>query len=174
MAEITYIDSRRGTGLTQKSAKGVRTDIVHCLMIPLENDSLLLPNTAVAEVVAYHAPEPMRDAPEWFLGWLPWRELRVPVISFESAIGGRSCPPASSSRIAVVNTLNGNRRVPYIGVLSQGIPQLRMINDANVVPNEEVSVPAPSVASYARYNDAPVLVPDIDDLEIRLERLLQG
>ncbi len=175
MAEITHINSKRGAGLARKSKAGVaRTDIVHCLRIPLENDTLLLPNTAVAEVVAYQAPEPMRDAPEWFLGWMGWRELRVPVISFESATGGRYCPPSASSRIAVINTLNRNPRVPYIGIQSQGIPQLRMINDANIVPDENVSVPAPSVASYARYNEESILVPDIDDLEIRLERLLQG
>lgn len=166
MAEITNIESRRG------QAKGSRTDIVNCLLIPLTGGIALLPNTAVAEVVSYQNTEQDSNGPEWFLGYLNWRDYRVPIISFESAIGGEVSKPAAQSRIAIMNTLNGSSKVPYIGILSQGIPQLRVVSDSAIVPDDAVSVPASSVASYAKFDDADVMIPDIDDLENRIVNLM--
>ena len=168
MAEITHIDNKRD------STKGLRTDIVNCLLIPLVNGMVLLPNTAIAEVVGYQEPESGDSGPEWFLGMLNWRDYRVPVISFESAIGGQVSTATSDSRIAVLNTLNGNSKVPYIGFLSQGIPHLRLVNDSSILPDNEVSVPAASVASYARLEEEAVMIPDIDDIENRLLNLMQA
>ena len=168
MAEITHIDSKRD------STRGLRTDIVNCLLVPLVDSIALLPNTAVAEVIAYQQPESGVDGPDWFLGVINWRDYRVPVISFESAAGGAVSSATSSSRIAVLNTLNGSSKVPYIGLLSQGIPHLRLVSDSAILPDNEVNVPATSVAAYAKLEDESVLVPDIDDIENRLNNLLQA
>ena len=39
-----------------------------------------LPNVAVAEVVAYRAPDEVEGGPEWLLGKLSWRGQEVPVV----------------------------------------------------------------------------------------------
>lgn len=169
MADITPIESRRAM---RSAGQVARTDIVHCLLVPLRGATLLLPNTTVAEVAAWQAPEPVADTPDWFLGLLNWREHQVPVVSFESVLGGEPAPPGPASRTAVLNTLNGNARMPYVGILTQGIPQLRVVNESLITPDLEVAVPAPAVACYARLGEAPVMVPDIDDLERRITKLL--
>jgi chemosensory pili system protein ChpC len=149
---------------------GRRLEAVHCLLIPLHEETMLLPNAAVAEVIAYSEPETISDAPDWLLGWLSWRDRKVPLISFEIASGRKIPDDIQGNRIAVLNTLNSNSRVPYIAVMIQDIPKLHLIQPDSVTDRDDVE-PRQSVAGQLLADGQPVLVPDIDDLEMRVERL---
>ena len=149
---------------------GRRLEAVHCLLIPLHEETMLLPNAAVAEVIAYSEPETISDAPDWLLGWLSWRDRKVPLISFEIASGRKIPDDIQGNRIAVLNTLNSNPRVPYIAVMIQDIPKLHLIQPDSVTDRDDVE-PRQSVAGQLLADGQPVLVPDIDDLEMRVERL---
>jgi len=144
---------------------------IHCLLLPLHEETLLLPNAAVAEVVSYIEPEPIADAPIWLLGRILWRDRTVPLISFEAASGGNSTTPGMSARIAILNTLNTSLRVPYVAIVLQGIPRLRQIKQESEIQQGPQSGRA-SVAADAIVDESPVIVPDIDDLETRLEQLI--
>ena len=170
MADVTNIDSYRG-GQTPATTRGKSGTTVHCLQIPLYNDTLLLPNAAVAEIIAYVEPEPADDGPEWLIGKLDWRERKVPLISYEIASGGEM-PTKTGTRIAIMNTLNSNPRVPYIAIVTQGIPSMKLIQEKHLAVDDEADKhPRPSVASKLVVEGSPVLVPDLDDLEQRIERL---
>src|SRR5690606_11369984 len=55
-----------------------------CLAIPLADRTLLIPNVVVAELIPYRAPQPSAGMPAWFLGQINWRDLRLPLLSFEA------------------------------------------------------------------------------------------
>jgi len=167
MADITYLPT---AGRHLSAEANASTSAVHCLLLPLGERPALLPNAAVAEVVGYYEPEPLSDAPDWLLGMVSWRDQRIPLISLEAASGGDTAAPRAVSRIAVLNTLSGNPRLPYIAVLTQAIPQLRLINDDNIKAHEGAASQA-SVAAVVEVNGEVMLVPDLDDLEQRVERL---
>lgn len=168
MADITHIDSRRdGMAVTGKQAP----DAIHCLQIPMYEESILLPNAAVAEVVGYVDPEALPDAPEWYLGKITWREHKVPLISFELASGGQNPGSLRGSRIAVLNTLQGSREIPYIGIVTQGIPSLKLVREKQILPDKKAGKERPSVAGFVELDNVSLLVPDIDDLEARIQRL---
>lgn len=163
------------TGSTPPGGKSValpgrRLDAIHCLLIPLHKETMLLPNAAVAEVIAYSDPESIPDAPDWLHGWLAWRDRKVPLISFEIASGRRVPTDIQGQRIAVLNTLNSNPRVPYIAVLIQDIPKLQLVQPDTVTERNDVN-PRQSIAAQLLANGEPVIVPDLDDLEQRVERL---
>lgn len=149
---------------------GRRLEAVHCLLIPLYEETMLLPNAAVAEVISYTEPEAIPDAPDWLLGWLSWRDRKVPLISFEVASGRPVPADLEGNRIAVLNTLNSNPRVPYIAVLIQNLPKLLLVQPDAITPRDDAE-PRQSVVGQFLANSEPVLVPDIDDLEMRVERL---
>ncbi|HKK04749.1 MAG TPA: chemotaxis protein CheW [Gammaproteobacteria bacterium] len=171
MADITYLNTVGRNPAAEAAARS--SSAVHCLLLPMGNRPVLLPNAAVAEIVAYNEPEALAGSPDWLLGMVTWRDRRVPLISFEVATGDTFAPPNAVSRIAVVNTLSGNQRLPYIGILTQAIPQLRLVNDDNTKPHEGAPTES-SVAAVVEINGEVVAVPDIDDLERRLERLQQS
>lgn len=170
MADITHIDSHRGED-KQKALSNRQADAVHCLMLPLSKAILLLPNAAVAEIIDYIAPEALADAPDWVLGKITWRERSIPLISFEAASGGKVVAAAKTSRIAVLNTLNGNVRVPYIGLLTQAIPHLQPVREQLISEDDSSRAQRPFVACHANVDEVQVLIPDLDDLEKHIEAL---
>lgn len=92
------------------------------LVLPLSDRSLLLPNVAVAELIDYQDCTAEPDTPEWYLGPISWRELKLPLISFEAACGGRP-RVGGRARIVVLNALGGRNDVRFIALLTQGIPR---------------------------------------------------
>ena len=152
-------------------ASGKVSGVIHCLTIPLHEETALLPNASIAEVIAYKEPSPIDDAPEWFMGYIEWREKRVPLISFE-AVSGKTIEPAKkNSRIAVLNTLNGNAQLPYVGILSQGIPSLAIVQEAGLEDKGDTDENRPSVAAFVDLGGIEALIPSIDELELRLKQL---
>ena len=170
MADITDISIHRA-GRDQKALQGKEYQAVHCLKIPLHENSALLPNAAVAEVIAFNQPEPINDAPEWLLGHLQWRDRKIPMISLEAASGGEVFEK-TGPRIAVLNTLNSNPRVPYIAILMQGIPSLTVIKPDSLNWDEDrQAAKSQSVSGYISLDGDVSMIPDIDNLEQRIEKL---
>lgn len=152
-------------------AAGQMSGVIHCLTIPLNNETALLPNSAIAEVIGFKEPTPIDDAPEWFIGYIEWREKRVPLISFESVSGKELTAAKKNSRIAVLNTLNGNAHIPYVAILSQGIPSLAIVQEQGLEDKESSDESRPAVGAFVEVGGAEALIPDIDEIEQRLIRL---
>lgn len=144
---------------------------IHCLTIPLHDEIALLPNSAIAEVIAFKEPTPIDDAPDWFLGYIEWREKKVPLISFEAVSGKDVVAAAKNSRIAVLNTLNGNEQLPYVGMLSQGIPSLAIVQEQGLEDKGGLSAERTTVGAIVEVGGIEALIPNIDEIEQRLIRL---
>lgn len=146
-------------------------DAIHCLLLPLHVDVALLPNAAVAEVIPYSEPVAIEDAPEWFLGYLNWRERRVPLVMFEAASDGETGRIHKGCRIAVLNTLNGNNELPYIAIVMQGLPSLQIVRQNSIQYADRPTMQRQSIKAYVNINGVAAILPDIDVLEARLQRL---
>ncbi|WP_342245836.1 chemotaxis protein CheW [Pseudomonas sp. OTU5201] len=92
------------------------------LLLPLSDRTLLVPNVALAELIPYRAPQATPGLPAWLLGQVAWRDLRLPLLSFEAAAGGEP-KVGSGARVAVLNALGGRPHVKFIALLLQGIPR---------------------------------------------------
>lgn len=170
MGDITYIDP--GSKQVANVAGNV-SDIIHCLMITLSEETIILPNTAVAEVIGFVKPESLEGAPNWFLGRISWRERQVPLISFgmASASGESDVTRKKGDRIAILNTMNGNAEIPYIGIVSQGIPRLSVIRNDDISSLEVNPSNRQSVAEIVTVDGQSLVIPDIDDLESRVKNI---
>ena len=97
---------------------------VASLLIPIQGRLLLAPNVTVAEIVPVSQVIPVADAPAWYLGNCNWREQTIPLFSFEVMNGEDKPGVASRSRFAVLNTTGVNESLPFIAILTQGLPRL--------------------------------------------------
>ena len=102
---------------------------LHSLLIPMWEEPLLLPDTAVAEVIGFAYPEG-RSAQPWHLGDISWRGLTLPVICLEHQIPDEAA--LQSARIAVLNSATGNPRQPFMAILINGIPRLLHVSEDEV------------------------------------------
>ncbi len=171
MGDVTYIDSQRKEIVNTADSL---SDVIHCLLITLTDETILLPNAAVAEVVSFINPEPLDGSPNWFLGQITWRERLVPLISFEDAsitASGEAQSTHQGNRIAILNTLNGNAAVPYVGIVVQGIPRLSVIRNDGITTLESKPQNRQSVSEIVDVEGQSLIIPDIDDLEKRLQNL---
>ncbi len=174
MAEIKPFPTQHAPQVAAPVDTGALPTNLNCLLIPLDGMMVLLPNSAVAELVPYVSPTPVAGAPDWFLGVAEWRERRIPVVSFEAATGGRVAAATPDSRLLVLNTLQGNPKLPYIAIVTQAIPRLQVLRESSVSASNGAGRGGQSVAAYVDLGGENVVVPDIDDLEHRLMRLQRG
>lgn len=106
-----------------------------CVMIPMIGRQLLLPNVSLAEVVDY-SPDinSNADAPAWLAGYLDWRGLKLPVISYDAVNGGPLAQPANRrGRVVILNSIvEEHRNQPFIALMTQGIPSQNRINQSQI------------------------------------------
>lgn len=149
-------------------ASGKKSGVVHCLTIPLHDETALLPNAAIAEVIGFKDPTPIDDGPDWFLGYIEWRDKKVPLISFEAVSGNKVHTPKKNSRIAILNTLNGNAQIPYVGILTQGIPSLAIVQEQGLEDKGAVDEGRQTVSAFVELGGVEAIIPNIDEIEQRL------
>jgi len=135
------------------------------LLVPLADRTLLLPNVAVAELIPYRAPQAVQgNAPAWFLGQVPWRDLMLPLLSFEAASGSQ-VEAGSRARVVILNALGGRDHVKFIALLVQGIPRSIKV-DASLSRSD---VPLASLELDAvNLGDVQARIPDLIGLEQKL------
>ncbi|MBK5537708.1 chemotaxis protein CheW [Pseudomonas sp. TH05] len=92
------------------------------LLLPLADRTLVLPNVAIAELIDYQPGSFDLDSPPWYLGLVSWRDRQIPLLSFESACGGKTVI-GDRARIVVLNALGGRPNLAFIALLVQGIPR---------------------------------------------------
>ena len=131
------------------------------LLIPVNGKQLVLPNVTVAEIIPFSEPEPADDLPNWFLGFFPWRTIRVPLVNFEAINDEPFAGSTRSRRIAVLNGLTGDPRLPFCGLVTQGVPRLMRIMPDEIATDEEAIV-GPAEVCRVLVSGERAAIPDVD------------
>jgi chemosensory pili system protein ChpC len=135
------------------------------LYLPVNQQQLLLPNVSVAEVVGYQAPETPSGKPEFFLGYVTWRGINIPLISFELANGQSRNKTATNHQIAVINSIGEHHEVlPFFAILTQGIPRLVKVASDLIKPVEGQIKNKAEIASI-KLDGEEAIIPDLNYLE---------
>lgn len=145
---------------------------IRCVLVPVGNARLLLPNSTIAEVITQTRAEPLLDAPAWLLGRIAWRGWRVPLVSFTQLAGTEEGDAELSVRVAVLKALGGNPKLPFIAVLTQGFPRLTTLNAELIIPTRDGNALPPGVRAQVLVRDDVAVIPDLEGIEAELVQLL--
>ena len=145
-----------------------QSDVLPCLVIPVQGSRLILPNVTVAEIIAFQRPNESENMPSWVLGQIEWRGTLIPVISYESYCGQKSGVMGQDIRIAVINAPNGDKgALRFFGMVVQGIPSLVKLEEPAIQENLNTSlVKGQKMAVTLETGHA--IVPDLDVMEEEL------
>lgn len=147
---------------------------VRSVLVPLGDCQLLLPNAVVAEVMGFQTPDPVQDSPEWFLGYLAWRGVMIPVISFEAMSGGDAVMPGHRGRIAIMNALGDQPRLSHYGLVVQAIPSLVRVSGDNVIPVlRESEAENPLIRQSVELDMSPAFIPNLDEIERQIQTVYE-
>lgn len=137
---------------------------VASLLIPIQGRLLLAPNVTVAEIVPVSQVIPVQDAPAWYLGNCAWREQTIPLLSFEVMNGEDKPGVASRSRFAVLNTTGVNESLPFIAILTQGLPRLARVTEEEITQREDADN-KPYELMHVSWAGEEAVIPDVEAIE---------
>lgn len=139
--------------------------VLRGVLIAVIGGRLLLPNTSVAEVIAFADPEPFENAPPWLLGRVRWQGWRLPLLSFSRLAGWGAERGEHGAKVVVLKLLGGNPRLPYLAMLTQGFPRLTTVPAAQLRTIDDGRPLPPGVRHAVSLGEDPAAVPDLDDIE---------
>jgi len=137
---------------------------IRTILAPLTDSYVLLPNSAVGEILNFNSPEPFKKGPPWLLGEIAWRGWQVPVINYERLLKESNATTITSkSRILIVKTLGESTQVNYIGLVIQGLPRLKKASVDTLIETQKDELPD-TVFSKVSIDDLEAFIPDLGDL----------
>lgn len=134
------------------------------LLLPACGRLLVLPNVTVAEVIPYVSPVAEEDKPNWYLGRINWRNTLVPLVSFEAINEEAFQSSSNDRRIAVLNGLVDDARLPFCGVLVDGMPRLMRVMSDEVAVDEDVQA-GPAELSRVLVSGEKAAIPNVDYIQ---------
>ncbi len=143
---------------------------VRCMLLPLTSLNLLIPNSAVAEIIGYSVPRRLSDTSEWFPGVVLWRGVYVPVVEVEKLCRLGAAEVGPRTRIAIVYNPEKDPEMPYLGIHMQDIPRAYLAEaDSMEAGNDDGLNPY----LLTRVDDEQLarVIPDIDKIidDLKLE-----
>ncbi|XKH02091.1 chemotaxis protein CheW [Marinobacter nauticus] len=138
---------------------------LQCVLIPVHGRQLLLPNVSIAEVVDFEGTETGANTPDWLVGFVEWRGLKLPVISYDAANDGQFVVPGENrGRIIVLNTIGpGHRKSPFMALVTQGIPSQTRLEESQVQKMD--AEPGPADLMQVEVDGDIAWIPNLEHLE---------
>lgn len=118
--------------MTEESQDELASSDIPCMLLPLLNQVMLVPTVTVAEMAPIQPFDILANTPDWFLGYYPWRNLRVPIVSYETMNQVSSPKLSVRGRVAVLNNSGVSDKIPFVGVLTQDIPRMTRVEEKDI------------------------------------------
>lgn len=150
---------RSGPPVSPEAATG----LLRALLTPLQSNQLLLPGSAVMEVLPLGDIRAQSGAPAWLLGQTGWRGETLPLLHFEALFGAEPIEPARRQRMVVLNALGVVEDLPHYALWASSAP--RMLTLTRAALSTQPGQPKAGVLSRALLAGKPVLIPDLAYVE---------
>lgn len=148
-------------------------DEINSLLIPVDQQKIVVPQSGLAEVVAREAMQPVESGAPWLRGMMNWRGEQVSVISLE-LLCGRDAPPLSKdSRLVVLYAIERIPGLKYYALEVSGIPHPVRLGDANLILGGSMDSGCEAVASNVLAEGEEAVFLNSSYIEAQISGLLQ-
>jgi chemosensory pili system protein ChpC len=143
---------------------------IYSVLVSLVGANLILPNSAVAEVLGQEALKAREDGPSWLVGQTQWEDEDVPIISFEAMMGQ---PVPALDRKCRVVVLHAPARAGAFGIITRGYPLIVTLNEVALKPVPMKDSPFKKlIFCQVSVANRSALIPDLDALAAVSRRYL--
>ncbi|MBL4795154.1 MAG: chemotaxis protein CheW [Pseudomonadales bacterium] len=139
---------------------------VASLLIPMKERPLLLPNVAVAEIVPLIEPTLDYSTPDWHIGSIVWRGVKIPLLSVDALNDLEAEEISDDSHIAVINGVGDHAELPFYAFLVTGIPRLIRVIDQEIGREDKETGPAESM--YVQVGGEHAVILDLEYIEAKI------
>ncbi|RZO87235.1 MAG: chemotaxis protein CheW [Oceanococcus sp.] len=147
---------------------------VYGVIIDIEGETLILPNSAVLDVLGHDVISHRSDGPSWLLGQMRLQIDDVPVISLEGMLGQPVPAIERKTRVVVLKAPSHNASV---ALLARSYPLIVTLNEIALQPapleadNEAMNKLMLTAVQVANRR---ALVPDLDALVALSSRFVEA
>jgi len=140
-----------------------------CVLIPLNDAALLLPNVCVAEILPWRRVKTVPNLPPWCLGMLGWRGELVPVVRFERLNDDQFEDRKMGRCMVIMNRTRLADGIPFYAIAAEGLPRMLQLaeDDLSNVPGK---LGAAEVVSL-RVGTETAVIPNLELLEQSVSEL---
>lgn len=140
------------------------------MLLPLRSLNLLVPNSAVAEIIGYSLPRALPDTSEWFAGVVLWRGVYIPVVAVEQMCGVDVAQAGPRARIAIIYNPEKDPDLPYLGIHMQDIPRAYLAEAESMESGSDEDL-SPYLLSRVDDEQLARVIPDLDRIiaDLKLE-----
>lgn len=142
---------------------------INSLLVPLGHRVLLLPQTAMAEIVRKPDFIGAGDEPDWLIGSLPWRGITIPLIELELLCGDIN-PANKMTQAIVVHTIK-NGQFNFYALVTAEIPRPVYVGQSALHWADEADDCLVASASVVFQNEE-LIIPDLVQIEGRVAAIL--
>ena len=136
---------------------------VSTLVISTDVVPIVVPAASVAEVLPGSEIRPIPATQPWCLGFIVWRGMPVPVISFEALVGGK-LPVMKPSRLVVFYSLLGRSKDEFFAIAANHEPRSLLVGPDTVAAPMPYGVSPEFVAGALQHGQQIVVIPNFDVL----------
>lgn len=108
-------------------------DILRCLLLPIQDKILIVPYSAVAEVISYEDIKVLTKSDNWIVGEFSWRGIQAPLICLERQDKPDfQWEPNKMLHVAILNRSTESPGPDFIGLLLQGLPSMNRFKRSDI------------------------------------------
>ncbi|PCH83237.1 MAG: hypothetical protein COB89_01620 [Piscirickettsiaceae bacterium] len=142
--------------------------MIRSVLLPLTSDTLLLPHSALVEIIPERDIRPVDNAPDWVLGEIEWNNEVLPLLSLEVAIGSEKPDMPKRSRLIVLAFLSDHSQYKYLAIRATGVPRLVQLEPDSLTLKETHGISSKFIDFYGTLNGKTVIVPNMLELEANI------
>ena len=143
----------------------VREDVIRSVLLPLTDRSVLLPHSAMLDVLPERDITLVENAPEWVLGEVNWNNYSIPLVALDVAFGGEKVAKPRRSRIVIVTCLSKNIGYKYLAIRVTKAPRLVQFSEDALTQQDVGDLNSEYIRFYGELNHQLVIIPDMQKLE---------
>lgn len=162
---------------------------IPCVWLPLLEKNIILPTSAIAEILPFEKPKLLPDMPHWLLGILSWRDIQIPFVDLEKMKLETAWNEyndnqleniGASYRIAILNRIAKvsekdetgifHAKYPFFAILLKRNPKIYKISSEDIYVVSEI----PDKSRFLfelKINNEPVWVPNLPSLWDIIDKL---
>jgi len=139
----------------------IQTAKITCLFAQARKYNLILPSSAVAEVVVSPIETNSKYDKNWLAGCLNWNQSLLPIILFDQLELDDHIAQVQKVIILIVRNPDANHKLPHLGIVAKNTPQLIEANTHNIGESTKIVKDHKYSKAHFSYNSHTVYVPDI-------------
>lgn len=143
-------------------------EILRCLLLPIYGKTLILPYSALAEVITFPKTISYLESKSSVIGEFEWRGFRVPLLCLEANDKDVSFNMTSNLHVAILNRMNEGNYPDFIGIVLQTVPVMNRYKNADIEFVREAK--EPYLLMEVKVRDKMAFIPNIAWIEERLTK----